>query len=200
MTFYEDTAYNKSKKRHAEEPEEAEAPKVHDTTMNEEEAQEEDRDFEEPQRPVDPTLEKNPHKRKLAWVRELIQGVERYGDPEENHRERKRTRSRSGYVSLLCDFIDKEPSSYEEAVEQKEWKDSMIKEYQLIMNNDVWDVVPRPKGKSVVTSKWIYKIKHATDGSIEKYKVIFVARGFSQKEGIDYEEAFAPVARYTTIR
>ena len=38
------------------------------------------------------------------------------------------------------------------------------------MKNDVWDVVPRPKGKSVVTSKWIYKIKHAADGSIEKYK------------------------------
>ena len=42
--------------------------------------------------------------------------------------------------------------------------------YQLIVKNDVWDVVPRPEGKSVVTSKWIYKIKHAADGSIEKYK------------------------------
>ena len=68
------------------------------------------------------------------------------------------------------------------------------------MKNDVWDVVPRPERKSVVTSKWIYKIKHAADGSIEKYKARFVARGFSQKEGIDYEETFAPVARYTSIR
>ena len=58
----------------------------------------------------------------------------------------------------------------------------MIEEYQLIMKNDVWDVVPRPKGKSIVTSKWIYNIKHATDGSIEKYKAIFVARGFSRKK------------------
>ena len=55
----------------------------------------------------------------------------------------------------------------------------MIKENQLIMKNDVWDVFPRPERKSVVTSKWIYNIKHATDGSIEKYKAIFVARGFS---------------------
>ena len=110
VTFDEDTAYNKSRKRAAEEPEEAEAevPRIHDTTMNEE-----DRDFKEPQRPIDPPLEKNPHKRKPAWVRELIQGVERYGAPEENHRERKRTRSYSRYVALLCDFIDKEPSSYE---------------------------------------------------------------------------------------
>ena len=76
----------------------------------------------------------------------------------------------------------------------------MIEEYQSIMKNDVWDVVPRPEGKSVVTSKWIYKIKHAVDGSIEKYKSRFVARGFSQKEGIDYEETFAPVSRYTSIR
>ena len=58
----------------------------------------------------------------------------------------------------------------------------MIEEYQLIMKNDVWDVVPRLEGKSVVNSKWIYKIKHATNGSIEKYKEIFVACGFSQKK------------------
>ena len=76
----------------------------------------------------------------------------------------------------------------------------MIEEYQSIMKNDVWDVVSRPYGKSVVTSKWIYKIKHAIDGSIEKYKARFVAQGFSHKEGIDYEETFAPVARYTSIR
>ena len=55
----------------------------------------------------------------------------------------------------------------------------MIEEYQSIMKNDVWDVVPRPEGKSVVTSKWIYKIKHATNDSIEKYKARFVAHGFS---------------------
>jgi hypothetical protein len=50
-----------------------------------------------------------------------------------------------------------------------------------------------------VTSKWIYKIKHATDGSVKKYKVRFVAIGFSQVERIDYEETFSPVAQYTSI-
>ena len=75
----------------------------------------------------------------------------------------------------------------------------MIEEYQSIINNDVWDVIPRPKGNSIVTSIWIYKMKHAAYGSIEKYKARFVAHGFSRKEGIDYEENFAPVARYTSI-
>ena len=68
------------------------------------------------------------------------------------------------------------------------------------MKNYVWDVVPRLEGKSIVTSKWIYKIKHVADGSIEKYKARFVARGFSQKEGIDYGETFAPIGRYSSIR
>ena len=128
---------------------------------------------------VDPPQEKNPHKRKPAWVCEIIQGAERYGASQETHRGRKRTRSCSSYVALLCDIIDKEPSNYEEAAERKEWKEAMIKEYQSIMKNDVWDVVPRLEGKLVVTSKWIYKIKHAADGSIEKYKARFVAHGFS---------------------
>ena len=60
--------------------------------------------------------------------------------------------------------------------------------------------MPRPEGKFVVTSKWICKIKHAVDDSVEKFKARFVARGFSHVEGVDYEETFAPVARYTSIR
>jgi hypothetical protein len=75
----------------------------------------------------------------------------------------------------------------------------MTKEYQSIIKNDVWEIVPRPKSKDVVSSKWIFKIKHAANRSIEKYKARFVARGFSQKEGIDYEETFAPIAKYTSI-
>jgi hypothetical protein len=74
------------------------------------------------------------------------------------------------------------------------------KRHQSIMKNDVWEIVPRPKEKLVVTSKWVYKIKHATDRSVDKYKARFITRGFSHKEGEDYDETFAHVSIYTSIR
>ena len=69
------------------------------------------------------------------------------------------------YMALMSHVIDYEPSSYEEVANQQAGRDAMMEEYQSIMKNDVWDVVPRPEGKFVVTSKWIYKIKHEEDGS-----------------------------------
>ena len=72
ITFDEDAAYNKSRKRPAKEPVEIEVPRIHGTTMNEA-IPEEDQETEEPKEPVDPPQEKNPHKRKPAWVREAIQ-------------------------------------------------------------------------------------------------------------------------------
>ena len=73
-------------------------------------------------------------------------------------------------------------------------------EYHSIMKNDVWEIVLRPEWKSMVTSRWLYKPKHAMDGSVEKYKARFVARGFSQVEGVDYDETFVLVACYTSIK
>ena len=86
--------------------------------MNEE-TPEEDREMEEPQNPIDPPHEKKPYKRKPAWVWEAILGVQIYGAPKGIHIERKRPNPYSSYVSLLCDIIKKEHSSYEEAAEKK---------------------------------------------------------------------------------
>eukprot|EP00253_Pinus_taeda_P033650 PITA_33650 len=58
---------------------------------------------------------------------------------------------------------------------------------------------PKTGGEISGGSRWIYKVKQVADGSVEKYKARFVARGFSQIEGIDYEETFAPIARYSSI-
>jgi hypothetical protein len=96
-------------------------------------------------------------------------------------RQRKKPNPFSSYVALMCDFVDKEPTFFEEVVQKKEWMNSMTKEYQSIIKNDVWEVVPKTNNKYVVSSKWIYKIKHATYRSIEKYKVRFVVREFYQK-------------------
>ena len=100
---------------------------------------------------------------------------------------------------MMSHIIDSDPSTYDKATKEQVWRDAMMEEYQSIMKNEVWKIVLRPKGKFVVASRWIYKIKHVVDGSIHKYKARFVAHGFSQK-GVDYEENFAPISRYTTIR
>eukprot|EP00253_Pinus_taeda_P024926 PITA_24926 len=76
----------------------------------------------------------------------------------------------------------------------------MVEEYSSIMDNDVWEVVPKTRDRSLVGSRCLYKVKYAANGSIEKYKAKFVAKGFAQKKGIDYKENFAPVARYTSIK
>jgi hypothetical protein len=60
------------------------------------------------------------------------------------------------------------------------WQEAMMEEYAFIMNNNVWEVVPRLEGNKVVGSKWIYKVKHAVDRSLDKYKACFMANRFSQ--------------------
>ena len=75
----------------------------------------------------------------------------------------------------MCNLIGEEPTCFEEASKKKKWMDAMIEEYQSIFKNDVWEVLPRPKDKSVVSSKWSYKTKHSANGSIEKFKARFVA-------------------------
>ena len=70
----------------------------------------------------------------------------------------------------------------------------MTDELQAFEQTHTWDVVDLPPGKHTVSCKWVYKIKTHFDGSIERYKAHFVARGFTQEYGIDCEETFAHVA------
>jgi hypothetical protein len=60
--------------------------------------------------------------------------------------------------------------------------------------------VPLPEGKKVIGCKWVYKVKHNSNGSISRYKVRLVAKGYAQTHGIDYEETFAPLAKMATMR
>ena len=79
----------------------------------------------------------------------------------------------------MSELLEAEPSNFEEASLMQVWRDAMVEEYASIMKNDVWEVVPRPKGKSMIGSRWIYKIKHVVDGSVEKFKARFVTKRFS---------------------
>jgi hypothetical protein len=129
--------------------------------------------------PVDVPIDIAVGRKRPTWARQNLQEAEGHATPHGTFRERKRPQRYLCYVAAMSHIIDYEPSCYEEASSQPVWRDVMMEEYQAIMKNDVWDIVLRPEGKSVVTSKWIYKIKHTADGSIEKYKARFVARGFS---------------------
>ena len=68
------------------------------------------------------------------------------------------------------------------------------------LENNTWELVPPPENKNVIGSKWVYKVKRNADGSVERFKARLVAQGYAQSQGIDYEEVFAPVARYNSIR
>ena len=111
MTFDEDEAFNKSRRHRAKEVLEEEPKVPRATARDDEENYQVDHDMTEPQIPINLPKEVS-HKRKLAWARELIQDVERYGAPEGSLRENKRPRIYLSYVALLSEIIDAEPSSF----------------------------------------------------------------------------------------
>eukprot|EP00253_Pinus_taeda_P036141 PITA_36141 len=146
-----------------------------------------------------PLNEPSTSRKRPLWSKDTLEDVEKHIAPRGTFRESKESNRYQRYLAAMSMIVQSESCTFEEVVKHQVWKDAMNKEYDSIMKNDVWDVVPRPKDKSVVTSKWFYKIKHGADGSAEKFKARFVARGFSPKEGVDYDEIFAPISQYTTI-
>jgi hypothetical protein len=173
--------------------------------LNEENTEGENNEKDQPDHPMEICENADPdnipkNKKRPAWLEATLQYAERIKVLEGTSRKTKRPKRFSSYVAYMTKLLDEEPTTFKEVVKKEQWKEAMVEEHQSIMRNEVWEIVPRPKEKSVVTSKWVYKIKHATDGSVHKYKARFMARGFSQKEGNDYDETFALVARYTSIR
>eukprot|EP00253_Pinus_taeda_P018792 PITA_18792 len=118
---------------------------------------------------------------------------ENVGAPSNQCRQRNSPDRYTRYMALMIDLVEIETSSFEEAVEKPIWVNAIVEHYQSIVKNSVWEVVPRPVDKSVVGSRWTLKVKQAIYGIIEKYKNIFVAKGYSQVEGIDSEETFSLV-------
>jgi len=71
-------------------------------------------------------------------------------------------------MDMMSESVEIKPSSFEEAVQKLVWVVAMVKEYDSIIRNSVWEVVRRPTHKLVVSSRWIYKVKKASDGSVDK--------------------------------
>ncbi|XP_068317132.1 uncharacterized mitochondrial protein AtMg00820-like [Pyrus communis] len=76
----------------------------------------------------------------------------------------------------------------------------MQEEFDALKAQGTWRLVPLPSNIEVIGSKWVYKIKRNSDGTISRYKARLVAQGFSQKDGLDYSQTFSPVVRHTTVR
>ncbi|MFN7611034.1 MAG: reverse transcriptase domain-containing protein, partial [bacterium] len=99
--------------------------------------------------------------------------------------------------------IELEPQTYSEAVNSSDgqkWKEAIDEEYKSLIDNETWELVPRPAGRNIVSCKWVFKTKLGSDGQIDRYKARLVARGFTQVEGIDYQETYSPVVKMTSIR
>ena len=93
-----------------------------------------------------------------------------------------------------------EPKTYEQALNDPKWCEAMQTELSALENQKTWSLVPLPPHCRPIGSKWVFRIKHKSDGSVERYKARLVAKGFNQQEGLDYHETFAPVAKLTTVR
>ncbi|KAL0451427.1 UNVERIFIED_CONTAM: Retrovirus-related Pol polyprotein from transposon RE2 [Sesamum latifolium] len=105
------------------------------------------------------------------------------------------------YTSFVASLSTlQEPNTYLEAVKHIQWRDAMKEELDALERNCTWSLVPLPLGKHPIGCKWVFKTKLRADGSIERHKARFVAKGFHQVAGIDYNGNFSPVAKTMTVR
>lgn len=96
-----------------------------------------------------------------------------------------------------------EPDNYDEALKSDDsikWKDAMDDEFLSLQKNQTWKLVNLPEGRKLVNSRWVFKVKEKPNGEIERFKARLVVCGYTQEYGIDYEETFSPVVKFTSIR
>ena len=93
-----------------------------------------------------------------------------------------------------------ESKAYRTALKILHWFKAMQEKIKALIQNQTWDLVPRPTIENIVGSKGVFKTKLKEDGTVDRYEAQLVARGFSQIPGLDFGETFSPVIKHTTIR
>jgi hypothetical protein len=101
-------------------------------------------------------------------------------------------------LHLVCD--DGEPRSFTEAERHVAWHAVMQSEMDVVEKNCTWELADLPRGHNVITLKWVFKRKRDEAAAIIKHKARLVAHGFVQREGIDFDDTFAPMARIKFVR
>lgn len=105
---------------------------------------------------------------------------------------------RTPYVGCVNPF-NTEPSCFTEFSKHSHWCGAMHSEFNALIQNGTWDLVPSRPEYNLVSNKWVYRIKRNADGSIEHFKARLVPKGFHQQEGVDFTEMFSPVVKPSTI-
>lgn len=106
--------------------------------------------------------------------------------------------SHKSFCNMISSYV--EPKSYTQAVKDSKWREAMAVEIAVLGANNIWSLTPLPSHKKPIGCKWVYKIKHKSDSSIERFKVGLVAKWFTQKKSFDYIETFSPVAKIVSIK
>ena len=127
-------------------------------------------------------------------------------DMESSHDELRRSKRQRKEVSFGDDIhtylIENKPSSYFEVIFSFDallWKEAIQTELESILKNQTWESIDLPSEAKPIGYKWVFKRKYFLYGSIEKYKARLIAKGFSQKQNVDYFDTFSLVTRISSI-
>jgi hypothetical protein len=93
-----------------------------------------------------------------------------------------------------------EPTCFTMAVKSREWRHAMNLEFDALLRNQTWTLVPSHPSQNLIGCKWVFRVKRKADGTVERHKARLVAKGFHQQFGVDYDETYSPVIKPTTVR
>lgn len=149
---------------------------------------------------AEPTQVQQSDQKNLSDNAETSNVTRRYPDRQRNKVNRYQPEA---HLSEALIIYGDEPTSFDEAIrstDSHEWRKAMKKEYDSLTKLNTWTLTVLPEGRKTIKCRWVYKKKHNSKNQVERYRARLVAKGFSQKQGIDYTETFSPVVRMDTIR